>query len=65
MPSKPAVVAAECSSALLHWTIAFLGRGRPERTVTEQQGLARVTPPSLPLTAQDVLASHRDGTGPS
>jgi NADH dehydrogenase len=29
-------------SALLHWTVSFLGRGRPERTVTEHQGLARL-----------------------
>ena len=26
---------------LARWTIAFLGRGRPERTITEQQVLAR------------------------
>jgi NADH dehydrogenase len=28
-------------SALLHWTISFLGRGRSERTTTEQQIFAR------------------------
>ncbi len=29
-------------TTLLFWTISFLGRGRPERAVTEQQVLARV-----------------------
>ena len=29
-------------SALANWTVAFLGRGRPERTITEQQVFARV-----------------------
>jgi len=28
-------------STLARWTIAFLGRGRPERTITEQQVFAR------------------------
>ena len=29
------------STALLHWAVSFLGRGRPERTTTEQQIFAR------------------------
>jgi NADH:ubiquinone reductase (H+-translocating) len=29
-------------STLAGWTIAFLGRGRPQRTITEQEALARV-----------------------
>jgi NADH dehydrogenase len=28
-------------AAVANWTIAFLGRGRPQRTITEQQVLAR------------------------
>jgi NADH dehydrogenase len=36
-------------SALMHWTISFLGRGRAERTITEQQVLAR-----LAIAEQDV-----------
>ena len=28
-------------TALLHWAVSFLGRGRSERTATEQQILAR------------------------
>ena len=28
-------------ATLARWTIAFLGRGRPERTITEQQVFAR------------------------
>jgi NADH:ubiquinone reductase (H+-translocating) len=29
-------------TALVHWTISFLGRGRAERTITEQQVVARL-----------------------
>ena len=29
-------------SALAHWTISFLGRSRAERTITEQQVVARL-----------------------
>jgi NADH dehydrogenase len=29
-------------SALAHWTISFLGRARAERTITEQQVVARL-----------------------
>ncbi len=28
-------------ATLASWTVAFLGRGRPERTITEQQVFAR------------------------
>jgi NADH dehydrogenase len=46
-------------SALLHWTVSFLGRGRPERTVTEKQGLARG---AIPKSASNAPVG---GTGPS
>ena len=29
-------------TAVLHWAVSFLGRDRSERTVTEQQVLARL-----------------------
>ena len=32
-------------ATLARWTIAFLGRGRPERTITEQQVFARTRRP--------------------
>jgi NADH:ubiquinone reductase (H+-translocating) len=32
-------------ATLARWTIAFLGRGRPERTITEQQVFARTRNP--------------------
>ena len=38
-------------SALANWTVAFLGRGRRQRTITEQQVFARTAaskPPSAP-----------------
>jgi NADH dehydrogenase len=28
-------------TTLLHWAVSFLGRGRSERTITEQQVFAR------------------------
>jgi hypothetical protein len=37
-------------SALANWTVAFLGRGRRQRTITKQQTLART----------DELDSQRD-----
>ena len=48
-------------TTLLHWTVSFLGRGRSERTVTEQQVFARTAieqlgsgyAPSLPRVAAD------------
>lgn len=34
-------------ATLARWTIAFIGRGRPERTITEQQVFARTRAPEL------------------
>jgi NADH dehydrogenase len=28
-------------STLLHWAVTFLGRGRPQRTITHQQAVGR------------------------
>jgi NADH dehydrogenase len=41
-------------TTLLFWTISFLGRGRPERAVTEQQVLART---ALQRTGTDAAAT--------
>lgn len=51
-------------TTLLHWTVSFLGRGRSERTVTEQQVFARTAieqlgsdyAPSLPRVPSDKKA---------
>jgi NADH:ubiquinone reductase (H+-translocating) len=51
-------------TTLLHWAVSFLGRGRSERTVTEQQVFARTAieqlgedyAPSLPRVPADKLA---------
>ncbi|SDO63465.1 NADH dehydrogenase [Pedococcus dokdonensis] len=51
-------------TTLLHWAVSFLGRGRSERTVTEQQVFARTAieqlgsgyAPSLPRVASDKKA---------
>jgi len=51
-------------TTLLHWTVSFLGRGRSERTVTEQQVFARTAieqlgssyAPSLPRVPADKKA---------
>jgi NADH dehydrogenase len=48
-------------TTLLHWAVSFLGRGRSERTVTEQQVFARTAidqlgdgyAPSLPRVPSD------------
>jgi NADH:ubiquinone reductase (H+-translocating) len=48
-------------TTLLHWAVSFLGRGRAERTVTEQQVFARNAieqlgsgyAPTLPRVAAD------------
>ena len=48
-------------TTLLHWAVSFVGRGRSERTVTEQQTFARNAidqlgegfAPSLPRVASD------------
>ena len=51
-------------TTLLHWAVSFLGRGRSERTVTEQQVFARTAieqlgssyAPSLPRVPADKKA---------
>ncbi len=43
-------------SALLRWTISFLGRGRSERTTTEQQIFARVALAKLQGGAADLVS---------
>jgi NADH dehydrogenase len=52
-------------SALLHWTVSFLGRGRPERTVTEHQGLARVAICEPASSTHAGLLSRADGNSSS
>ena len=54
-------------TTLLHWTVSFLGRGRSERTVTEQQVFARTAieqlgagyAPSLPRVPADKQGARR------
>ena len=59
-------------TALLHWAVSFIGRGRSERTATEQQIFARaalkrlkggaadlVSPPGAYEAAQDLIATTR------
>jgi NADH dehydrogenase len=46
-------------ATLASWTVAFLGRGRPERTITEQQVFARTR--SLPELTTAVRGSSRGG----
>jgi NADH dehydrogenase len=56
-------------TTLLHWAVSFLGRGRSERTVTEQQVFARTAieqlgagyAPSLPRVPADKLAAPQSG----
>jgi NADH dehydrogenase len=53
-------------TTLLHWAVSFLGRGRAERTVTEQQVFARNAiadlgeeySPSLPRVPGDRKPEH-------
>ena len=64
-------------TTLLHWSVCFLGRGRAERTITEQQVFAREaiehlgdephlpTPPAYPRLsprAQRKPSAHRVGS---
>jgi NADH dehydrogenase len=57
-------------TTLLHWVVSFLGRGRSERTVTEQQVFARQAihdlgdrfHPELPRLAQDRSHEPADRT---
>src|SRR4051794_4250958 len=45
------------TSALMHWTISFLGRGRSERTTTEQQVFGRLALERLDHGASDLVAN--------
>lgn len=47
-------------TAVLHWTISFLGRGRSERTSTEQQIFARAALERLDRGATDLVSSPGD-----
>jgi NADH dehydrogenase len=42
--------------ALLHWTVSFVGRGRSERTATEQQIFARTALSRLQRGAADLVS---------
>ncbi len=44
-------------TALLHWAISFLGRGRSERTTTEQQIFARAALARLERGAADLVSA--------
>jgi NADH dehydrogenase len=46
--------------ALGHWTVSFLGRGRSERTATEQQVFARAALQRLKGGAADLVSSPGD-----
>src|SRR6478735_1156763 len=46
--------------ALGHWTVSFLGRGRSERTATEQQIFARAALQRLQGGASDLVSSPGD-----
>ena len=46
--------------ALGHWTVSFLGRGRSERTATEQQIFARAALQRLKRGASDLVSSPGD-----
>ena len=43
-------------TALLHWAVSFLGRGRSERTTTEQQIFARSALGRLKRGAADLVS---------
>ena len=47
-------------SALIHWAVSFLGRGRSERTTTEQQIFARAALGRLKGGASDLVSSPGD-----
>ena len=46
--------------AFLHWTVSFLGRGRSERTATEQQVFARAALQRLEGGAADLVSKPDD-----
>jgi NADH dehydrogenase len=43
-------------TALLHWTVSFIGRGRSERTTTMQQIFARRALARMPGGASDLVS---------
>ena len=43
-------------TAVLHWVVSFLGRGRSERTTTEQQIFARAALARLKRGAADLVS---------
>jgi NADH dehydrogenase len=47
-------------SALLHWTVSFLGRGRPERTITNQQVAMSAKAESASITQEPTHAWGRN-----
>jgi len=47
-------------SALMRWSVSFLGRGRSERTTTEQQIFARAALSRLKGGASDLVSSPGD-----
>ncbi len=51
-------------AALMHWGISFLGRGRSERTATEQQIYARAALQQLRRGAADLVSSPGDYEAP-
>jgi NADH:ubiquinone reductase (H+-translocating) len=46
------------TSALMHWTVSFLGSGRSERVATEQQVFGRLALERLDHGASDLVDSH-------
>ncbi|WP_462203657.1 NAD(P)/FAD-dependent oxidoreductase [Frankia sp. CcWB3] len=52
-------------TTLLHWTVSFIGRGRSERTVTEQQIFARVAVQRLGTDFAPSLPPHASQEAPS
>jgi len=48
-------------TTLLHWTVSFIGRGRSERTTTEQQAMAREAIELLGADWTQVRAKTRGG----
>jgi NADH dehydrogenase len=49
-------------TALLHWAVSFIGRGRSERTTTEQQIFARTAMSRLERGAADLVSTPSAGT---
>jgi NADH dehydrogenase len=51
-------------SALGHWAVSFIGRGRSERTATEQQIFGRQALTRLEGGAAGLVSNHDDPAGP-